>query len=176
ISLAAAVLLLLPRIGLLSATDFNERTNFASVIYVAGILSLGTVLAETGVGNALERLLLELLPLSPGADAANFASLAGLSTLLSMAVTTTAAPAVLGPLSQEMAAATGLPLLTTLMIHVIGYSTVMLPYQVPPVIVAMQLGGVGTGPAVRVTLTLAAVTWVVLLPINYLWWRALGYL
>ncbi len=175
ISLAAAVVLLSPRIGLLSVSDFNEKTNFASVIYVAGILSLGVVIAETGAGEAFGRYLLEALPLAPDTPAQNFASLVGLSTLVGMAVTMPSVPAVLGPLAGEMAAAADLPLVTVLMTQVVGYSTIILPYQVAPVIVAMQLGGVSAAAAVRLTLVLAAATLLILVPANYVWWGILGY-
>jgi hypothetical protein len=61
------------------------------------------------------------------------------------------------------------------MTQVIGYSTVILPYQAPPLVLAIQLGGVPPAAAVRLLLTLAAVTLIFLAPMNYLWWQALGY-
>lgn len=176
ISLAAAVFLLLPRLGLVSMAEFNQKTNFASIIYVAGILSLGAMVAETGLGAALGRALLEFLPLAPGESVWNYASLTGLSTLVGMAVTMPGVPAVLGPLSAEMATAADLPVLSVLMTQVLGYSTVILPYQTAPLIVAIQLGGVGMGPTARLTLVLAVMTLVLLLPLNFLWWQFLGYL
>ena len=61
------------------------------------------------------------------------------------------------------------------MTQVVGYSTIIFPYQVPPVIMACQLSGVGVKAAARLVLAIAAVTMVVLMPLNYLWWSLLGY-
>ena len=47
-------------------------------------------------------------------------------------------------------------------------------YAVPPLIVAMQLGGVPLRDAAKMTIVLAAVSLVVLVPLNYLWWSWLG--
>lgn len=176
ISLGAAVFLLLPRFGLITMGEFNEKTNFASVIYVAGVLSLGVVVAETGLGTELGHLVLAVLPLAPGAEAQSYFSLVGLSTVVGMAATMPGVPAVLSPLAQDMAAASNLPLLTVLMTQVIGYSTIILPYQVPPVIVAVQIGGIGGGAAARATLALAVLTFLLLVPLNYVWWRIMGML
>jgi hypothetical protein len=57
---------------------------------------------------------------------------------------------------------------------VLGGST--LPFESPPIMVGMQIGGVGIRPASKLCLALAAVTILVLLPLDYLWWQLLGYL
>ena len=40
----------------------------------------------------------------------------------------------------------------------------------------MTMGGVGLRHGTRLCLALAAITVLVLLPLDYLWWRVLGYL
>jgi di/tricarboxylate transporter len=87
----------------------------------------------------------------------------------------TGVPAVLTPLAQDFASASGLPLLSVLMLQVVVYSTVFLPVESPPTMIALQLGRVGIRPATKLTLALAAITLLVLLPLDYLWWRLLGY-
>ncbi|OGA45895.1 MAG: hypothetical protein A3G24_21725 [Betaproteobacteria bacterium RIFCSPLOWO2_12_FULL_62_13] len=57
----------------------------------------------------------------------------------------------------------------------IGFTTLLLPYQVPPVVVGLQVGGVRLAAALRLTVPLAAFGIVVLLPLDYLWWRLIGY-
>ena len=84
-------------------------------------------------------------------------------------------PAVLSPLAADFSRASGLPLLSVLMLQVVVFSTVILPYQAPPMMIAMHLGGVPIQAASKLCLSLAAITVVVLLPLDYLWWKLLGY-
>jgi len=51
-----------------------------------------------------------------------------------------------------------------------------LPYQLPPMIIAMQLAEIRRKDAARLTLLVAVIGFIVFTPINYLWWRFLGYL
>lgn len=176
IALGAAVVCLMPFTGLVPFRDFQTRVNFPSAIYIAGILSIGPVLVSTGAGDALGTAILSLTPLEHGADFRNFMVLSGLGAATGMASTAPGVPAVLGPLVGELSAATGFSITTVLMNLVIGYSTVILPYQVPPLILAIQLGNISLRDGARMTLVMAVVTFAVLTPLNYVWWQWLGYL
>ena len=175
VSLGAGLFCLLPGVGLIPRSSFDKGMNFATVFYVAGIISIGPMLVDTGIGEVLGRYILGVLPIEPGADFRNFLSLTGLSIITGAAATTPAVPAVITPLAADMAAAADMPLFSVLMTQVVGYSTIIFPYQVPPLIVACQLGGVSVKAATRLVLALAAVTMIVLVPVNYLWWDLLGY-
>ena len=175
VSLGAALFCLLPGVGLIPPSSFDKDMNFATVIYVAGIISIGPMLVDTGIGEVLGHYILGVLPIEAGADFGNFLSLVGLSIITGVATTTPAVPAVITPLAADMAAAADMPLFSVLMTQVVGYSTIIFPYQVPPIIVACQLGGVSVKAAARLALAIAAVTMIVLVPLNYLWWSLLGY-
>jgi len=58
---------------------------------------------------------------------------------------------------------------------VIGFSLMFMPYQAPPAMVGMQVAGVTLRQILRLTLPLAAVCLFVLMPLDFLWWRWLGY-
>ncbi len=176
VSLGTGVLCLLPPFGMVTPADFSARINVVLLIYVAGILGLGAVVAESGLSTAVSERLLAWAGLAPGHDLRDVAALSAIGAGLAALTTATGVPAVLTPLAKEFAAASGLPLLTVLMLQVVPFSTVFLPFQSPPIMVAMQLGGVGIGPASKLCLALAAVTILVLLPLDYLWWELLGYL
>lgn len=175
VSLGAGLFCLLPGVGLIPLSSFDREMNFSTVFYVAGIISIGPMLVDTGIGEVLGRYILGVLPIEPGAAFGNFLSLSALSIITGVAATTPAVPAVITPLAADMAAAADLPLFTVLMTQVVGYSTVIFPYQVPPVIIACQLSGVSVKAAARLALAIAAVTVIVLVPVNYLWWDLLGY-
>ena len=68
-----------------------------------------------------------------------------------------------------MATASGLPIRTVLMTFVVGFSTVFFPYQVPPLIVLLQLGNIPARAAVGTALLTALGTVIFLLPLDYVW-------
>lgn len=176
IGLAAALVCLVPGMGLVPAKAFNEQINYGSLFYVAGILGLGAMAAHSGLGDMAAHGLLALLPLAPGEAAQNFAGLAGVATLIGLVTTLPGVPAVLTPLASDMAAATGLPLKTVLMTQVLGFSTIMLPYQSAPLVVATQLGGESLASTMKVVVPLFLITVIVLLPLDFVWWRLLGWI
>ena len=176
VSLGVAGVMILPFNGIVSPQDIEEKVKFGSLFYVAGVLGLGALVAHGGVGDLLAKSVIPLLNLSPGEHVWNFAAVAGLSSVLAMFATQPGVPAILTPLAGHMAEAAALPVEAVLMLTVVGYSTVILPYQTPPLVVAMHLGGVPMGKGNKLCLWLLAVTVLVLLPLDYLWWRLLGWL
>lgn len=176
IGLASACICLMPGIGFLTADEFAASANFRTLIYIAAILGLAALVTQSGLGDMMGRALMAIAPLDPSSPFWSFATLAGISTLLNFAVTANGVPALYTPLAKTLADASGLPLLTVLMIQVIGFSTTVLPYQASPIVVAMEMSKVPVGSAVRLSLALALITFVVLVPLDYLWFNWVGLL
>jgi di/tricarboxylate transporter len=176
VSLGTGILCLSPPMGLISGKDFSERINVVTLIYIAGILGLGALVADSGLSRVVSADLVLRFPLASGHPLANLAVLSAIDAGLAALTTVTGVPAVLTPLAGDFAAATGLPLLSVLMLQVVVFSTVFLPFESPPMMIALQIGNVGARPAAKLCLALAAITIVALLPLDYFWWRLLGYL
>ena len=176
IALGTGLLCMLPPFALVTPKTLSERINLSMLVYIGGILGLGAVVADTGLGQIVSAALMSWARLTPGHTIMNLAALSGIGAGLAALVTATGLPAVLTPLAKEFAEASGLPLLSVLMLQVVVFSTVFLPFESPPMMVGLQLGGVSPRSAGKLCLALAAVTIVVLFPLDYLWWRLLGYL
>jgi di/tricarboxylate transporter len=176
VSLGVAGIIVLPFVGIVGARDFDDKIQFSTLLYVAGMLSMGALVAHGGTGDLLAKSVLPLLNLGSGESIWNFAAVVGLSSGLAMFATQPGVPAILVPLVGHLAEAADLPVMAMLMLTVVGYSTVILPYQAPPLVVAMQLGAVPMRQGNKLCLWLLAVTVLVLLPLDYLWWRLLGWL
>jgi len=174
IALAAGIVCLLPRVGVMPVSAFGD-VRLGPYFYVGATLGLGLVTQTTGLSEALGRLLQGVLAIETGAHFVNFVSLSLLATLAGLFTTNPAQPAVLAPLAEYFAEATGWPLKAALMTIGVGFTTLVLPYQVPPVVVGMQVGGLRVATVLRLALPLLAFSLLALLPLQYLWWRLIGY-
>ncbi|MFC3179995.1 SLC13 family permease [Cypionkella sinensis] len=176
VGLAAAVVLLSPGFGVVSPQAFKAAVDFGLLLFVVGALAVGALVNASGLGALIGQGLQAVLPLHPGATAGNFAALSLMSMLTGVLTTVPSVPSVLTPMAEGLSQASGFDLPAVLMTQVVGFSTVLLPYQVAPLVVAMGLSGEKVGSLARVLLRLAAVTLLLLLPLDYLWWRLLGWI
>jgi anion transporter len=175
VGLGAGLATLMPRIGVMPLSSFSERVKLNPFFYIAAILGLGAIMVETGLSRGLGEAVQDGLKLQSGHDAANFATLALLATVTGAVVTNVAQPALLAPLAGHFAEAAGWPLKAALMTIVLGFTTAVFPFQVPPMMVGVQIAGLTLRRVLRISVPLALISLLVLLPINYLWWRAIGY-
>jgi anion transporter len=173
IALAAGIACLLPRVGVMPVASFHE-VRLGPYFYVGATLGLGLVIQKTGLSDGLGRVLHGVLPLEAGADFTNFMMLSVLATFAGLFTTNPAQPAVLAPLAESFAQATGWPLKTALLIFAVGFSTFLLPYQVPPAMVGLQLGALRVAAMLKIALPVAAFSLLVMLPLQYGWWRLIG--
>lgn len=176
VSLGAAVLCMLPGINLVSVKAFNEKIAFGTMFYVGGVIGIGALVDASGLGKFLATQLLAVAPLAPGEPAMSFAVIVGLSTLIGLVTMLPGLPAVTAPLCGHLAEAAGLPVEAVLLMQGIAYSTLLLPYQGPPLVIGQQIAGIRAAIAAKVCLVVGAATVAVLLPLDYFWWRLVGLL
>ena len=175
VGLGAGIATMMPRVGVMPVASFTERVKLTPFFYVASILGLGAIMVEPGLSRGLGEALQQGLKLERGQDALSFGILALLSTAAGMLVTNVAQPALLAPLAGSFADAAGWPLKAVLMTAVLGFATAIFPYQVPPMMVGVQVAGLKLREVLRISVPLALASFLVLLPLDYLWWRVIGY-
>jgi di/tricarboxylate transporter len=176
VAAAAALICLLPGLGLVPPAAFRERVSLATLLYVAGVLGIGAVIADSGAGRLIAQGLFDLAQLDPGQPAKSYGALSATAILLSLVATLPGAAVVMASFADQAAAATGFSLLTVLMIQVNGYATVAFPFQSPPLVVGLGLGRLTVAQFLKVSLPLTAISLVLILPLNYFWWRLIGVL
>lgn len=174
VALAAGVACLLPRVGVLPAAAFND-VRLGAFFYVGAAIGLGALAQESGLGELLGKMLQPTLNLQPGADFMNFMVLSVLGTVVGLVATNPAQPALLAPLAGQFAEAAAWPIHAALMTLAVSFSVLVLPYQVPPVVIGMQAVGISLATMLRLLLPLALIGIFVFLPLEYAWWRIIGY-
>ncbi|WP_409522431.1 SLC13 family permease [Nitrincola sp. MINF-07-Sa-05] len=176
VGLSAAVFLLLPRVGVVDSKSFAAQVNLGILLFISAILGLGAIINATGLGAMLGEALINVLPLAPGRDFVNFISLILSAFLTGIFTTLPGVPAVLTPIAGDLAQQSGWSLEAVLMTQVIGFSTILLPYQSGPLVVAMLLARESVISTLKLTLPLVAITLLLLVPLDYLWWKFLGWI
>ena len=174
IALGAAVLCMLPRIGMLEPSVMVRRINLAPWFFVAGVIGMGAVVAKSGLGDVIGDWLLARIPLTPGDDFANFAAVGAIGTVVGWFATVPGAPAIMTSFASNIAEAAGWPLKTAVMAQVLSWAMTLFPYQLPPIVLIVTMAGVRMGQATRLLVAMAILAWLVMLPLQFLWWRALG--
>ena len=174
VALLLATVLLIPGFGILDSNVMKTKIDISPAFFIVAVFAISAVAQHTGLGTVVADRLIPVLRLGDGSDLRDLYSVFGLSTVLSHLTTSPAAPAILAPLAGAIAAETGWSIETIAMAQVLGISTPLLPYQAPPLIIAMALAKIPMIALLRVCLLLAMAVAVIGVPITYFWWSYLG--
>ncbi len=175
IAMGAGILCLLPRLGCIPAASLTGTVNLGPWLFICGIVGMGSVVVHSGLGDLLAGWLLDKLPMQPGRDLFNLASMSAVGMLISIVTTVPGEPVIAATLAKDISAVTGWPVATVLLTQAVNWSMVPFPYELPPLVVASRMAGMRAGQAIRLLLTLTALAWVVTLPLHFVWLRHLGY-
>ena len=175
IALGAGILCLLPRLGCIPPASLTGKVNLGPWLFICGIIGMGSVVVHSGLGGVLAGWLLDRLPMQPGHDLSNLAAMSAAGMIISMATTVPGEPVIAATLARDISAASGWPVATVLLVQAVNWSMVPFPYELPPMVVASRMAGMGIIQATRLLLALTALAWLVTLPLHFLWLRHLGY-
>ena len=176
ISLGAGIACALPVIGVLPANQILPKLNFGPIIFLAAVVGMGTVVTQTGLGENLAKFLIARMDLTAGSGLQKFASVVGLGWLLQLVTTLPGQPAIMTAVSEPIASATGWSLMTVLMTQVPAWTLLIFPYQAPPLVATRAISGLPISKFVRLMIPLALFGALVSLPLQYYWWKFLGYI
>lgn len=174
IGLGAAVICLLPFVGLVPADSLNKDINWAALIHAAGVIGLGAVVSHSDLGEVLGTWLVSVAPFEEGARLWNFWLVSTIGTIICLITTTGGVPAVMTPLSGSLAQASGLSIDMVLMSQVIGFSNLLFPYEGAPLVFAIAYARLSMVQVTKILLLLGSVTIALLTPLTYWWWGVIG--
>ncbi|WP_417528036.1 SLC13 family permease [Marinomonas shanghaiensis] len=174
IGLIAALVCLWPSLGLMAKNSIDKDIQYGTLLFAAGIIGLSAIIAYSGLGRILVTYLTDIIPFSANAPLLNLSLLTFISTCVAVVTNLAGVPAIMTPMAEHLANITGLSNHAVLMTQVLAFSNVLLPYQAPPLITAIALGNLSIGAVTKVCLATFVLTSLILLPLNFLWWYALG--
>ncbi|EON10765.1 SLC13 family permease [Pandoraea sp. SD6-2] len=174
VGLGVALLCLGP-LRLVNPDAFLKQVKLAPLWFVAAIIGLTAAVDHAGLANAL-RPVLSRLDLAQMSGASAYLVLVALSVALTFLVTSNAAPALYTPLVPALALGAPLGVKAVLLTQAVGISTIALPYQAPPLVLAMALAGIGIRDATRYCVASALIALVTVVPLTALWWQLIGLL
>ena len=175
VGMAAAMLFMTPGLGNVTSQDF-AKINFSVIFYVAAILGIGSLVNHSGLGKILAENMAAVLPLAPDEPFQNYMTIALTGIAMGTFTAAPGVPILMTPVAEQMAEASGFSLLAVLMLQALSFSTTFLVYQSAPVVVAMGLAGVRLSDGTKLMFLLAVLTIVVIFPLNFMWWRILGWI
>ena len=174
VALAAAGVILWPAVGIMGPKAMKSDVDLSPAFFIAGVLCVSAAAEATGLSARLADAVVPWLGLGSRGAFWDLVATTGFATAMSHLTTAPATPVILVPLAGSMAEATGWSIETMAMVHTLGIVNAILPYQAPPLIIAMALAQIPLGALTRVCIWLTVASFVIGLPVTFLWWRFLG--
>lgn len=174
IAMVAALLCIAPGIGIMPSKVLSSDINYAPWIFVAGIIGMGLIANDTGLGAEIGKLLLAHAPLTKDGGLIAFYEIFAIGGALGMVTTFPAAPPIMTAFADAIAQGTGWPLEAVLLAEVPSWMIYPLPHQAPPLAIAMVLGGVPLRAGAKLLIPHFILGVIFILPLQYWWGHTLG--
>lgn len=176
ISLTAVAVCLLPRVGVLPTSALNNPINIGPLLYLAAALGIGALIDHSGLVDVFAERISTVMALAESRDYAHYVKVGLFTTLAGLFTTNPGLPALTVPLTVPLLGQSGWSVEAGLMLTAVGYTTLLAPYQSPPIVIGLHVAGIPMRRALLITLALGVLSIVLLWPLNYLWWRLFGLL
>jgi Sodium:sulfate symporter transmembrane region len=174
VALVAAIIFMFPGVDIVPLDQFGKLVNLRPLIYVGGILGLGAFIAASGLGVWIAHYLVAAVGLENHGGTKETVLLSLLAAFVGLLATHGGMAALMPSLARELATASGLSVDAVIGTIVIGYSVLLLPYQVPPAVVGYQMAGTSHRVATWSTLWIGLVTAAISVPCQLLWMHVMG--
>ncbi|RXK14516.1 sodium:sulfate symporter [Halarcobacter mediterraneus] len=167
IAIIGILFLAYPSINIIKAKDINT-VNFSSLIFVAAIISLGSVVANN---DYIKDSLLQLVNLYEPSkyEVFDYIKLTLLMSLSGIIITQPTIPAIYTPIAEHLSTISSFSLDEIFMMQVAAFSNVFFPFQAPPLAVGLALSGIKQKYMLKVVLLTALITIVFLYPLEAYW-------
>ena len=174
VALGAAILCLLPRIGMLPPSVLGGEINYGPLLFLAGVIGLGAVASHAGLGTVIAKNLMQFLEFQKGADFQNYTSISLTSIVVGLFTTMPAQPSIMVAMTGTLAQATGWSELNVIMASMTAWGVFPFFYQTPPVVVAVALGNLKISDVTKTLICYMILGVLIMLPLHFLWGQSIG--
>ncbi len=172
IAVFGALALLYPAFNIVQSKELSA-ISFPTLIFVAGLISLGNILADNQfIKQSLETLVAQYQFSDNGFI--NYMSITIFTSLSGIILTQPTIPPLFTPLAGQLSELTGFSLNDIFMMQAASFSNLFFMHQSPPVIIGMQLAFLSAKDMIKMLLLIAALTIIFLYPLHYLWLQFLA--
>lgn len=175
VGMAIALICLMPNTNLMEK-DPIKNISFEPLLYAAGVISLGSLAFYVDIGGLFMRDLASDSFLMHTTDLVTFMLLSFASFIAGVFLTLPGVPALMMPFVPELAVTTGWKPEAVYMTQVLGFSTIIFPYQSPALILGAVAAGISLRMMTKICLITAFFSLVALWPLSFLWWKFLGWI
>lgn len=167
IAMTGVLFLAYPSINIIKNKDINS-INFSSLIFVAAIISLGSIIANN---EFIKESLLSVINLYSPSEYKlfDYIKVTTLMSLSGIIITQPTIPAIFTPMAEQLSNISSFSLNEIFMMQVAAFSNVYFPFQAPPLAVGLALSGMKQKHMLKIVLVLAIICIVFLYPLEYLW-------
>ena len=169
IAIAGVIFLANPTINIIKSKDINNL-NFASLLFVAAIISLGNIVSNNIFVKDILSTLINLFEPSKY-ELLNYITITSSMALSGMFLTQPTVPAIFTPLASQLSSLSGFDLNEIFMMEVAAFSTIILPFQAPPIIIGLALANIKQTKILKILLILTIISILFLYPLQYYWMK-----
>ena len=169
IAILGVLILANPSIGIIKEKNL-KNLNFPLLLFVATLISFGNIISSNLFIKESLQEIISIYDFSHNSFL-NYMFITLSSTFTAVLTTQPTIPALFTPIAQHLADITNFTLDQILMMQVVGFSTVLFPFQAPPIMIAIQLAKIKYKEVIKILLVLGFISIVFLYPLNYLWWK-----
>ena len=175
VALALTLICYLPGWGPLPV-DRLRQVNFPLLIYIAAVFAVGYALEDTGFSARLSGLLISGFNIAGASDLVKLYAIPWLVVPFNFLMDTAAVGGMLtGPLI-DFGTGIGLAPIPTGLSVAIGTGLVFIPYQGAPFVIAYSFRYVRMGQFILLMTLISLTTLLILLPLNLIYWRLIGFI
>lgn len=171
VGMLSAIICFLPGLNFMPIQKPLRIVGFEPFFFVGGIISMSTLVKESGIADLLASQFISLINLWHPSEFMLLMMWIIACVLVCFISTVSGAPAIMTPLMGTVSTISAVPLAILTKMQILVYSNFLFFYQAPPMLVALNLEDFPKRDLLVILLFVSLMGYIVLGPISYFYWQ-----